>query len=135
LGLADADDKAGERACGVELRHGPVEGAECRDVEALEDLAVRSQASRGRRLRTRRGRPRTELRLKTRRRQTSGCKVTSRGGDVDETSANGRSLEGVSAGDSRTLESCGGGGGLNSRREGEDEGWKRFEEVRTRSLF
>jgi hypothetical protein len=39
LGLADADDKAGECTCSVDLHHGPVEGAECCDVEAPEDLA------------------------------------------------------------------------------------------------
>jgi hypothetical protein len=38
LGLADVDDEAGECARGAELRHGPVEDAECRDVEEIEDL-------------------------------------------------------------------------------------------------
>ena len=39
-GLADFNDEAGERARGVELRHGAVEDAEGGDVEALEeDLA------------------------------------------------------------------------------------------------
>ena len=35
-GVADVDDNAGERARGVELRHGAVEDAEGGDVEALE---------------------------------------------------------------------------------------------------
>jgi hypothetical protein len=39
LGPANADDKVGERTCGVELRHGSVEGAESHDIEELEDLA------------------------------------------------------------------------------------------------
>jgi hypothetical protein len=39
LGLANADDEVGERACRVEPRHGSVEGTECRDGEELEDLA------------------------------------------------------------------------------------------------
>jgi hypothetical protein len=84
LGLADAD-KAGERACGIDLRHavGWLRVLNGATLKRLKIWPVRSQASRGRRLRTRRWRPRTGLRLKTRRRQTSGCKETSRGGDVD----------------------------------------------------
>jgi hypothetical protein len=39
LGLANANDKVGERTCSVEPCQGSVEGAECRDVEELEDLA------------------------------------------------------------------------------------------------
>jgi hypothetical protein len=39
LGLANIDDEAGERAHGIELRHGPVKDTDCRDVEEVEDLA------------------------------------------------------------------------------------------------
>jgi hypothetical protein len=39
LGLVDINDKAGERAHGAKLRHGPVEDVECRNVEELEELA------------------------------------------------------------------------------------------------
>ena len=39
LGLANVDDEAGERTCGVELCCRPVEDADCRDIEEVEDLA------------------------------------------------------------------------------------------------